>query len=243
MNCCIYERRCRNTDCMIKVCVCEDELRERKIIGRSCEEFFRKKGVTYDISMAGDAKEVLEIIEEIDLLVLDIELPGMDGITLKNRMQRNEQCMILFVTSHDEMMPDAFGMNVIGFVEKRNLSFKLSRYLNLVMNMMGRDIIIEGKYHSRDVMMIHSEREYCRLHFKDGMEILIRSSLKKMEEELKGADFVKIDRAWLIHLKYLEHMEKRAVYVAGKPISVSRGCREALYKAYEKYCERNARYC
>lgn len=230
-------------DCMIKVCICEDELKERQRIGKFCEEFFHKKGVASDISMVGEAKEVLEIINEIDLLILDIELPGMDGITLKNRMQRDGQCMILFVTSHDEMMPDAFGMNVIGFVEKRNLSFKLFRYLNLVMNMMGRDIIIEGKYHSRDVMMIHSEREYCRLHFKDGMEILIRSSLKKMEEELKEADFVKIDRAWLIHLKYLEHMEKREVYVAGKPISVSRGCREALYTAYEKFCERNARYC
>ena len=225
----------------MKVCVCEDEIQERATIGRLCEGFFQKRGMEYDISMAGDSNEVMEVIEEIDLLILDIELPGVDGITLKNQMQRKVECMILFVTHHDEMMPEAFGKNVVGFVEKRKLS-KLEPYLNQVIDMMECDIIIEGKYHSKDIAMIHSEREYCCLHFKNGKTILIRSSLKKMERELEAADFVRIDRAYLIHLKYLEHLEKKEVQVAGKRLSVSRGCRESLYIAYEKYCERNARY-
>lgn len=227
----------------MKVCVCEDEIQERTIIGRLCEGVFQKKGLEYDISMAGDSEEVMEVIEEIDLLILDIELPGVDGITLKNRMQRKVECMILFVTHHDEMMPEAFGKNVVGFVEKRKLNRKLEPYLNQVINMMDCDIIIEGKYHSKDIVMIHSEREYCCLHFKNGKTILIRSSLKKMEEELEEADFVRINRAYLIHLKYLERLEKKEVRVAGERLSVSRGCWKSLYKAYEKYCERNARYC
>ncbi len=227
----------------MKVCVCEDEIQERTIIGRLCEGVFQKKGLEYDISMAGDSEEVMEVIEEIDLLILDIELPGVDGITLKNRMQRKVECMILFVTHHDEMMPEAFGKNVVGFVEKRKLNRKLEPYLNQVINMMDCDIIIEGKYHSKDIVMIHSEREYCCLHFKNGKTILIRSSLKKMEEELEEADFVRINRAYLIHLKYLERLEKKEVRVAGERLSASRGCWKSLYKAYEKYCERNARYC
>ena len=97
----------------MKVCVCEDEIRERAIIGSVCEGVFEKKGMEYDISMAGDSKEVMKVIGEIDLLILDIELPGVDGITLKNRIQRKDECMILFVTHHDEMMPEAFGKNVV----------------------------------------------------------------------------------------------------------------------------------
>lgn len=227
----------------MKVCVCEDEIRERAIIGSVCEGVFEKKGMEYDISMAGDSKEVMKVIGEIDLLILDIELPGVDGITLKNRIQRKDGCMILFVTHHDEMMPEAFGKNVVGFVEKRKLCNKLEKYLNQVIDMIDCDIIIEGKYHSKDIMMIHSEREYCCLHFKNGKTILIRSSLKKMEQELEEADFVRIDRAHLVHLKYLEHWEKKEVQIAGKRIAVSRTRRELLYKSYEKYCERNARYC
>ena len=227
----------------MKVCVCEDEIRERAIIGSVCEGVFEKKGMEYDISMAGDSKEVMKVIGEIDLLILDIELPGVDGITLKNRIQRKDGCMILFVTHHDEMMPEAFGKNVVGFVEKRKLRNKLEIYLNQVIDMIDCDIIIEGKYHSKDIMMIHSEREYCCLHFKNGKTILIRSSLKKMEQELEEADFVRIDRAHLVHLKYLEHLEKKEVQIAGKRIAVSRTRRELLYKSYEKYCERNARYC
>lgn len=226
----------------MRICICDDEVRDRECIGKHCEDFFRKKGVTYEISMTGDAKGALEVVERTDLLVLDIELPGMDGITLKNQMQRSKQCMILFVTSHDEMMPEAFGMNVLGFVEKRNLSFKLYRYLTQAVNMMGRDVLIDGKYHSFQIVMIHSEREYCCLYFEDGMTALVRSSLKNMEQKLEESDFVRVSRDWLVHMKYLECIEKKEVCVAGRWLPVTRGCREQLYKDYERYCERNARY-
>lgn len=228
----------------MKICICDDEKREREGIREICKEFFQKKGMVYEIGEAENAEEALRVIGEIDLLVLDIEMPGMDGLMLKNRLQKcNSKCLILFVTSHDEMMPEAFGMNVIGFVEKRLLSVKMFRYLTLAVNIVGRDILIEEKYHSQDIVMVHSEREYCNLYFKDGTTVLIRSSLRKIELELLEADFVRASRAWVVNLKYVDSLEKRELRVAGQKIVISRGCNERFHKAYDEYCERNARYC
>lgn len=228
----------------MRICICDDEKRERETIKELCEHFFQNNKIDCEISVAQNAAEVINLIEEIDLLILDIEMPGMDGVTLKNRLQKSRsKCLILFVTSHEEMMPEAFGMHVIGFIEKSQLLSKLPRYLTLGMSIMGRDVLIEEKYHSRDIAMIHSEREYCNLHFRDGTTILIRSSLRKMEAELREADFVRANRAWIVNMKYIEYLEKREVSVQGEVISVSRGCREGIKKAYEEFCERNARYC
>ena len=64
-----------------------------------------------------DGKEVLE--GEYDILILDIEMENLDGISVKNNFQsRKKDTIIIFVTSHDEMMNQAFGVNVMGFVTK-----------------------------------------------------------------------------------------------------------------------------
>jgi len=227
----------------MKVCICDDEERERKVIRKLCKQFFLKKGVECEISEAENALKAAMIIKDIDLLLLDIEMPGMDGLALKELLQKeSSKCIILFITGHDEWISEAFGMRVLGFIEKNFLLDKLPRYLNKALDIMGRDILLDRKYHSRDIVMIHSEKEYCKLYFRDKMEVLLRSSLTKLEEELASVDFVRVGRAWLVNLKYVENIGRGEVVLADAKVPVSRGASGRLREAYEDYCERNARY-
>lgn len=54
-----------------------------------------------------------------DVLLLDVEMPGMNGIAVKNFLQ-NQRAMtrILFVSSHEETITEAFGREVYGFLYK-----------------------------------------------------------------------------------------------------------------------------
>ncbi len=227
----------------MNICICDDEVHERKLIKVICEEYFAGRNLSYKICEAKSGMEVLEQEEQIDLLILDIEMPGMDGVTLKDQLQTgNSQTKVIFVTSHDEMMPDAFGVNVIGFICKEWLSAKLNRYLGLAITLYGKDIIIDETYHSRDVIKIHSEREYCNLYFKDGTTALVRSSLKDMEQLLRESDFVQVSRGWLVNLKFIGKHTKKRIYLLGEEIVVNRGFRESFDELYESFCERNARY-
>lgn len=107
----------------MNICICDDEIHERKMIREICEEYFRGTEIPYQICEAENGLKALEQVGQIDLLILDIEMPEMDGVTLKNRLQDDSvQSKVIFVTSHDELMPEAFGMNVIGFVSKEWLS-------------------------------------------------------------------------------------------------------------------------
>lgn len=186
---------------------------------------------------------MLPLLAQTELLILDIEMPGMDGVSLKNCLQREQKStMILFVTSHDEMMPEAFGMHVIGFVEKRYLETKLPRYLTVACNLLGKDKLLEGKYHSRNVLMIHSEREYCKLFMKDGTTALVRSSIVQMSEKLSEYNFVRVSRGWMVNLGYIEKLSRKLVTVAGTELTVSRSRALEVEKAYDEFCERNARF-
>lgn len=235
---------CGGIKFIMNICICDDEINERKIIREICEEYFRKRELTYQICEAENGLEVLEYKERIDLLILDIEMPGMDGVTLKDHLQRaDNRTKVIFVTSHEEMMPEAFGMYVIGFIGKEWLSVKLSRYLSLAVTLNGKDILIDKKYHSKNVMKIHSEREYCNLYFEDGTTVLVRSSLRDMGRLLREADFVQVSRSWIVNLYFVDRYNKKEIIVQGEGISVGRSFREKLDRMYEDFCERNARYC
>ena len=202
------------------------------------------KTLPYEMWEAENASDVLERKEEIDLLILDIEMPGMNGLDLKNRLQnRDNKMIVIFVTSHDEMMPEAFGKHVIGFVEKEWLEIKLPRFLKLAVTLVGNNVLIARNYNSRDIVKIHSEREYCNLYMEDGSTNLIRSSLKEMEQELLEANFVRISRAWLVNLHFVKEFSRKEIVVEGETHSISRGYSKEVEVAYDNFCERNARYC
>lgn len=228
----------------MNICICDDEKRERKIIREVCEEYFQHKSLPYEIWEAECALEVLERKGEINLLILDIEMPEMDGVTLKNRLQSSEEKMlVIFVTSHEEMMPEAFGRQVIGFVAKEWLTVKLPRFLSLAVSLVGTNVLIAKNYNSKEVVKIHSEREYCNLFMEDGSTNLIRSSLKEMEKELSEANFVRISRAWLVNLRYVKRLNRKEIQIEDEMLSISRGCSKQVEAAYDNFCEKNARYC
>lgn len=90
---------------MVRIGICDDEKEVQKEIERLCKN---RQGIT--VYCFDNAQAVLEIKEKLDILFLDIELGGMDGILLKDILEEKEiVTMIVFVTSHKEVMEQAFG--------------------------------------------------------------------------------------------------------------------------------------
>ena len=116
MNDVMLEERYKGYTIMI-IGICDDE----KIMREQVEKIRHKVTDGYDeeilVQTYSDGSAVLD--GTFDILILDIEMEDVDGISVKNIFQnRKRDTIIIFVTSHDEMMSQAFGVNVIGFVTK-----------------------------------------------------------------------------------------------------------------------------
>ena len=81
----------------ITILVVDDESRMRKLI----KDFLAQKG--YSILEAGDGEEALHVYEEnknhINLILLDVMMPKMDGFTLCQKVREKEETPILFITA------------------------------------------------------------------------------------------------------------------------------------------------
>lgn len=229
---------------LMKICICDDELIFCRQIESLCKAYFDRIHEACEIVIVDNAYEAEKLAEKADLIILDIEMPQMDGVCLKDLLQtRGLKTYILFVTNHERLMEKAFGANVIGFIRKHCLDKELFRYLELSVNLIGKDAIIDGKYHSRQVLFVNSEREYCRLHFINGTTTLVRIPLKKLSQELESVDFIMISRYYLVNMQYITKLNNNYLWIRDDRLKIARRNIVRVRETYENYCERNARYC
>lgn len=222
--------------------ICDDELLMRKQEEEICRQTIMKY-VEDDIVIEtfSDGSEVED--KDLDILVLDIEMNGIDGISVKNMFQKkNRDTIIIFVTSHDEMMYQAFGINVIGFVTKKYLKDQLPVMLDTAIKKVMSTVLVDG-VDSRKICYIQAEHVYNILHMADGEEISVRISSGELEEMLKGVGFVRTHRAYLVNLAYVERIREKTIIVDEEEIPVSSRLKSRIKHEYDRYCKENARFC
>ena len=222
--------------------ICDDELLMRKQEEEICRQTIMKYAEDdIVIETFSDGAEVED--KDLDVLVLDIEMNGIDGISVKNMFQKkNRDTIIIFVTSHDEMMYQAFGINVIGFVTKKYLKDQLPVMLDTAIKKVMSTVLVDG-VDSRKICYIQAEHVYNILHMADGEEISVRISSGELEEMLKGVGFVRTHRAYLVNLAYVERIREKTIIVDEEEIPVSSRLKSRIKHEYDRYCKENARFC
>lgn len=221
--------------------VCDDDAVMRNFIVNICKKVAKDYDEEIETVTFDDGKAVLD--EELDILILDIEMKDVDGITVKNAFQnKNKDTIILFVTSHDEMMVQAFGVNVIGFVTKKYLEEQLPVMLDVAIKKVMRTVSVDG-VDSRSICYIEAEHVYNILHTADEQEISVRISSSELEKMLSGVGFIRVHRAYIVNMAYVDKIREKTIVVDGNEIPVSSRLKSKIKHEYDRYCKENVRFC
>lgn len=232
---------------MIKIGICDDEKISREQLKELLEQFFEENGLSFELWEYEAGEDFLNREEEINLLFLDIELEGMSGIQLKEELQGRENIRIIFVTSHMEGMPEAFGRNVYGFLEKPAAADKLEKYLLRVLKDLEgeRMLVIKGvqgdmAVKEKDILYFVSEKKYSRMVGKNG-ESFCDLGLQQLEEMLGQESFFRCHKSYLVNLANISDANQNIRLKNGESIPVSRRKAKELKEAYLEYIIRKAR--
>lgn len=223
--------------------ICDDEEQCLIKIKKICEKIFDKiySGIT--IVTGKNGKEVLTYPGEIDILILDIDMPGIDGIQVKKQLQqKNRNTNIIFVTNHLERMKEAFGLWVFGFVDKDTMEDELNILLPELINRVCRYVKINGVFDSREVLYLKADGSYTRLYFRKGKQQTIRKTLKELEEELERAEFVRTHRSYLVNMNEITGRITDTVMVGENRIPVSIRLRKKVKETYQIFCREHMGY-
>ncbi len=225
--------------------ICDDDPEILRKIHRICQDVMDVAGMNLVCVEFRDGSEVLQYRDKIDLLILDIKMPNTDGLLVKQRFQeRREETVLIFVTDYDDLMEEAFGIHVYGFVPKSALEQKLKPMLMSALRLIVRpSLLLKKNIESDTILFARAETPYSRLYIKDGREELYRENIGRLTGELRGMDFVRVHRSYLVNLRWIDQVPDEVVHIVGHEIPVARRIRAEVRRAYMDYARKYARYC
>lgn len=103
----------------MKILICDDEKHYLDNLKQHVQEYMDQRGIESAIDAYTDPSEIMEGSCIYDVAFLDIQMDGIDGITLaKELKRRNGKLALFFVTNYEEYQDDAMDLQAFRFFEK-----------------------------------------------------------------------------------------------------------------------------
>ncbi len=211
----------------MRILIVDDEQLAR---GR-LEQLLQEIGPPYEsVGQAGSGEEAVRLCSslEVDLVLMDIRMPGMDGLEATARlMGLTPAPAVIFVTAYEEHALEAFDRNAVDYllkpVRRERLQAALSRAQSLSraqlqvldeLNESAETYVYSNfrggvlRISVDEIYFFHAEQKYVVARHPGG-EALLEESLKSLEQQA-GSGFLRIHRNALVSKKYLSALEKRS---------------------------------
>jgi len=226
----------------VKVLVVDDEALARERLISIMGELDEK----YDL--VGEAEHGEQAIEKVlalepDILLLDIKMPGMNGLEVAHHLAKHKKPpAIIFTTAYDEHALAAFDAQAIAYLLKPIQSAQLERSLQTASQLQqGQLKQLQADVNSKrqhisvkvrgdlqlipitDIRYFRADQKYIELRHSAGIA-LIDEALKSLEEEFKET-FIRVHRNAIVAIKYATGIERDSL---GRSYVLLNGCEEKL---------------
>eukprot|EP01012_Entosiphon_sulcatum_P024850 TRINITY_DN30112_c0_g1_i2.p1 TRINITY_DN30112_c0_g1~~TRINITY_DN30112_c0_g1_i2.p1 ORF type:complete len:232 (-),score=20.90 TRINITY_DN30112_c0_g1_i2:880-1575(-) len=219
---------------------------DQKIFRTVLKRMFELDSTLVLVGECNDAIEAHQQVAEkqIDLIFLDIRMPGMSGLEFAKILE-DKRPLIIFTTSIAEHAAEAFDLNVVDFLLK---PISPSRFLKAVEKAKeiysNQNIAVDGNMsdyvfirHNNiisrlklpDILFFEATGDYVKVHTTK-QQYSIHSSLKTIEQKLPQNLFLRVHRSFIINLNKIDTAEGKTLVINHNLIPVSETYRADLNK-------------
>ena len=187
------------------------------------------------------AIEAMEFIKEepVDLLFLDIQMPDLTGIEFSKMLPKETR--VIFTTAFDQYALEGFKVEALDYLLKPfdyaeflAAANKASTWFKLLKGKPQNEVseakeflFVKSEYKQlriklSDVLYFEGLKDYIKIWLKDNPKpILTLMSLKSLQEELPGTQFLRVHRSFIVSLKNIEVIERSQIIINNQRITVS----------------------
>ena len=217
---------------MIHIAICDDEKHMSDHIRTMAFDFFRKKNRDIYFRTFLSGEELLCYDGQIDILFLDIQMNGMDGLETARKLRaRQFRGFLIFITVLKEMVFQSFEVQAYDYLVKpvyeKQFEKTMERLFASMQNSDEDSLLVQKGYEGRIIR--EEEIVFCEvidrkiyLNLASGEVVDYYERIENLETKL-GSHFFRCHRSYLINLKHLKgYKNGTACMDNGKEIPVSR---------------------
>lgn len=206
----------------MRILICDDDELIVEQIQAFLRCFFKQEHLKCpDIAVFYNGESLLEDKGEKDILFLDVEMPGMNGIYVGNELKKvNDDIIIFIVTSFIEYLDDAMRFHVFRYLSKpldkqrffRNMNHAIDFYNSITYKIpietkqgvfsMNASSIITVEAMSRKVIIHTTGRDYESVH-----------SMQYWQETLPKNRFFQTHRSYIVNFEHVKNFDHAMVYM------------------------------
>ncbi|OQP65657.1 LytR/AlgR family response regulator transcription factor [Niastella populi] len=198
------------------------------------------------LQITGECKDAIEAHRNItanppDLVLLDIEMPGMTGLELLKILPK--QTLAILTTSRKQYAAEAFDLNVVDYLIKPVNLPRLMQAIDKVSDILSRndsevtaavddylfirDNNILKKLKLGEILWIEAMGDYVKIRTETQWHI-VHTTLKAVEEKINSAKLMRVHRSYIISLDKIDSIEDGAVNIINTAIPVAESYRSKL---------------
>jgi two-component system LytT family response regulator len=218
---------------MIK-CICVDD---EPLALRLMEDYIGKISFLEPIAFCEDGIEANIILHshQIDLVFLDIQMPGLTGLQLIKSFPYKP--MFILVTAYEAFALEGYRLDVIDYllkpvnfqyflqaVNKAKALFELQQnrsaleqkddyfFVNLDYGLVR--VVID------DIIWVEGLRDYIKIHFRDAKPLMIRMSMKAIEEKLSGTKLIRIHKSYIVAISHITSIRGNSLFLGTRELPI-----------------------
>ena len=221
--------------------ICDDEQVQQEANKSLLMQWAKDQGITVEITCYSSAEAFLfhyETDKSCEVLLLDVEMGAMDGVTLAKKVrQGNKEIQIIFITGYMDYIFDGYEVEALHYLMKPVSAENLFPVLDRAVKRLEDNAkVLLVKHHDESVRIPLYEICYLEVMgnyvtiYADG-EYKIKATLTYFEKELDDL-FLRIGRSYIVNLKRIRKVSKgELTLMNGVVLLLPRGAEKIVNKA------------
>jgi DNA-binding LytR/AlgR family response regulator len=202
----------------------------------------------------GDAESAGDYLlsHPVDLVFLDIRMPGTNGITFARTIRDNT--LVIFTTAYPEYAVDSYELEAVDYLLKpveparfRKAVNKASDYLQLLRNKPLQNAI---ETVTREHIFVKADRRYFKIRFRDilfieglkdyviiqtdGQKFITNTTLKAIQERLPQNMFLRTNKSYIVNLEKIDSFDVNDIFIGAHELAIGSRYRDLFMDMFVK---------
>ncbi len=231
---------------MYRVMVVEDEPDEARRLMDLIERYGKARSLSFQVVWYASALEMSSDKSHYDLLLLDIDLPGINGMEAAQLLRvYDDVTPIIFVTNLAQYAISGYEVGATGFIVKPatfgNLRLNLDRAMRQIRQSASRSISVSTSDGLRviaigEIVWIEIKGHHITVHLEGNDQIESYGTLSQIEKDLEDAPVLRITKSFLVNMDKVRRVRGNTLQlVTGEELPISRARKREIVDTITDY--------